>query len=224
MINRKLLLGVAGFTIATFIVAIFLIVHFSSSSQDYKSAQFLPSAQQLPNFSLEKNSLTSSKQFSVADFNKRWSLVFFGFTECSDVCPLTLQQLAKLLQLAQQYDQTQIQVVFISLDPERDTSEKIENYVNAFNPAITGLRGNNAELAKLSHFFAADYYRRASSAGSPLTIPAGIDMPAGIANDYQVEHSGRIFIINPQTKYIGSFPPPHRGEILWSDLQMIIKR
>jgi protein SCO1/2 len=222
MANSKMLL-VAGFAIAIFVGGILLIVSRQSSSPDYQSARLLPSAKQLPDFSLETSSI-NSHPFSPADFNNHWSLVFFGFTECSDVCPLTLQQLSVLPQLALQHHLPQLQIVFVSLDPERDTPEKIKSYLAAFNPTIVGLHGNSVELGKLSHFFAVDYYRSTSSVSSSIKNSMRSDMSAATTSNEKLEHSGRIFIINPQAKYVGSFAPPHQSESLWSDLQLIIKR
>lgn len=207
-------IGIVFFIGSTFFISsAFLPSHSHSATRTYESAQLLPVATQLPDFSLETVAV-NSPPFSAKNLNNHWSLVFFGFTECSDVCPLTLQQLTTFLDIAEQHHLAQVEVIFISLDPERDTPEKMKEYLKAFSPAIIGLRGTSGELAKLSHFFAVDYSISSRSA----------DETGNIANDYQVEHSGRVFIVNPQVKYVGSFSQPYTGEKIWSDLQMIIKR
>jgi protein SCO1 len=189
----------------------------------FHAAQLLPASKVLVSFKLEKN---QNDFFTAENFTGRWSLIFFGFTSCPDFCPLELQKLGSVLQYAQTSkvlpSHLPLQVIFISLDPERDTPEKIKNYTAFFHPQMLGLSGSNSELAKIAQFFGADYSRQGLRNGLPVSIPSGVDMPENIANDYQLEHSARIFIINPQGAYIGSFAPPHNSELLWADLQLII--
>ncbi len=187
------------------------------------SAQLLPASKAVPDIKLEKN---KTEIFTAENFNDRWNLIFFGFTNCPDFCPLELQKLGKLLQLSQQNQQSRfpVQVIFISLDPERDTSEKINAYTAFFHPQILGLSSSNVELVKVAHFFGSDYSRKATAAGAALNIPAGIDMPSYVENNYQVDHSARIYIVNPDSSYVGSFAPPHDAENMWSDLQLIMSK
>lgn len=187
------------------------------------SAQLLPIPKALPEIRLEKN---KTEKVTAENFNGQWSLIFFGFTNCPDFCPLELQKLGELLQLSQQSQRSQfpVQVIFISLDPERDSPEKINAYTAFFNPQIVGLSSSNSELVKVAHFFGSDYSRKATSAGAVLNIPAGIDMPSNVENNYQVDHSARIYIVNPDASYVGSFAPPHNAEHMWDDLQSIMSK
>ncbi len=209
-----------------------LVVSLSFALREYKlaahqslhSAQLLPASKATIEFRLEQD---VSTVVTTKDLIGRWSLIFFGFTNCPDFCPLELQKLGKLLELAQQdkdvFQNQPLHVIFISLDPERDTAEKLTTYTAFFHNEIRGLRGSNTELAKISHFFGADYSRVATRAGSVLSVPAGIDMPIDASSDYQVDHSARIYIVNPQAAYIGSFAPPHNAERIWEDLQVIVE-
>lgn len=199
----------------------FFIMRSFAVIPDFRSAQLLPSPKPIIGFTLENQ---EGNIFTSANFNQHWNLVFFGFTHCPDMCPLELQELSKVLKMAELSDQIHLQVVFISLDPERDTRETVAKYLAAFSPDIIGLRGANKDLANLNHSFAADYHRSAILAGSPLNIPAGINMPSDVNNTYQVDHSGRIYIVNPKGQYIGSFPFPHDAKKIWTDLQLILKR
>src|SRR5689334_14636201 len=107
MVNRKRLfvaISVMACLAIAIVIARNVVIGRHSHSQLYKSAQFLPVAKSLPNFSLTTSS-ANSRAFSSADFSNHWSLIFFGFTECSDVCPLTLQQLAALLRLSKKHSQ-----------------------------------------------------------------------------------------------------------------------
>ncbi len=187
------------------------------------SAQLLPATKALPEIRLEKD---KTGIFTTENFKGHWNLIFFGFTNCPDFCPLELQKLGKLLQLSQQTQQANfpVQVIFISLDPERDSPEKINAYTGFFHPQIVGLSSSNPELVKVAHFFGSDYSRKATKAGALLNIPAGIDMPDNVDNNYQVDHSARIYIVNPESSYIGSFAPPHNAEHMWGDLQLIMSK
>lgn len=198
------------------------------AEQPLFSAQLLPSATPLIKFSLEDQ---RGEKWNADNFKFHWSLVFLGFTHCPDLCPMELHELAGLLKLASQEPGIDVRVVFISLDPERDSKEKIADYLAAFSEQIIGLRGENTELAKVSHFFAADYVRSArlsstapANAGTAINIPACIDMPPHVDETYRVEHSPRIYIVDPMANYIGSFAPPFKAGLLWSELQVIIKR
>lgn len=182
-------------------------------------AQLLPAPKTLPEFTLENH------RGEVADatlFRGYWSLVFFGFTSCPDFCPLELQKLAKLLNLMGAGDE--LQVVFVSVDPERDRQEKLANYVGFFHPQIVGLRGSNLALANFSQFFGAAYDRSAIVESKLLTIPAGINLPINVGYQYQVNHSTRIFVVNPDGKFIGSFSSPYEMEAMLSDMQKLMGR
>ena len=220
MIKLKMVL-VIGLAILGLLLAGYGISPYLFTASGFHSAQLLPAPRPMIEFTLENQ---KGARFTEEELKGHWNLVFFGFTHCPDMCPLELQALTKVLQMAKQQNQTQVQAVFISLDPERDSAQKISNYLATFNSTMVGLRGANSELVLLNSFFNIDHSRSLVLSDSPLTIPAGVNMPDDIVGDYQVEHSGRIFIIDPDGKYLGSFAQPHSAKNIWEDLQMIIKR
>jgi protein SCO1 len=183
------------------------------------AAQLLPASKTLPEFTLENH---RGEAVDVSVFRNRWSLVFFGFTSCPDFCPLELQKLAKLLNLMGAGDE--LQVVFVSVDPERDGTEKLANYVGFFHPQIMGLRGSNLALENFAQFFGAAYDRSAIVESKLLTIPAGINMPTNAGEQYQVNHSTRVFVVNPAGEFIGSFTSPYEVESMLSDMQKLMGR
>jgi protein SCO1/2 len=190
-----------------------------SAASPLAVAQLLPAPKTLPEFALENH------RGEVADaniFRGHWNLVFFGFTSCPDFCPLELQKLAKLLNLMGGGDE--LQVVFVSVDPERDGQEKLASYVGFFHPQIVGLRGSNLELANFAQFFGAAYDRSAIVDSKLLTIPAGINMPTNVGEQYLVNHSTRVFIVNPGGEFIGSFASPYEEENILSDMQKLMDR
>lgn len=203
MLHRKIVMLV-GLVILSLALGAPWAARYFSSPEIFHNTQLLPVPKPLEKIALEND---KGELFSTEDFNQHWSLVFFGFTNCFDICPMELQQLSALLKLVPQDQKNRLQVIFISLDPERDTREKIADYLAHFNSHIIGVRGAAVELTNLSHFFAIDYAQTTNS-----------------ANTYQVEHSGRIFIINPSGQYIGSFSSPQQTENMWADLKILIKR
>lgn len=190
-----------------------------SAASPLTAVQLLPEPKPLSEFSLENH---RGEMVDANMLRSHWSLVFFGFTSCPDYCPLELQKLAKLLNLMGAADH--LQVVFVSVDPERDGQEKLANYVSFFHPQIAGLRGNNVELARFAQFFGAAYDRSAIISSKLIRVPAGINMPADASDQYQVNHSTRVFVVNPNGEFVGSFSSPYSVEDMLFDMQKLMER
>lgn len=126
----------------------------------------------------------------------KWTLVFFGFTNCPDICPTTLasfNELAGMLEEGKFAQDTQF--LLVSLDPARDTPEKLKTYVEFFNPDFTGVTGEFLAI----HRFATQL----NVAFQKVMLGDGKD-PA----NYTVDHSGHVALINPQGHYHGFFKSP----------------
>jgi protein SCO1/2 len=133
----------------------------------------------------------SNQAFGPAQLKGKWSLLFFGFTYCPDVCPTTLALLSQFYNKLPPDIAADTQVVLVSVDPGRDTPEKLRDYVRYFNPQFRGVTG---EFMALQQF--------ATSVNSPFTkTPGGGD-------NYQVEHSGNVVLMNPDGYYMGFFKAP----------------
>lgn len=148
---------------------------------------------------------TRGAPFTKAQLQGRWSLVFAGFTHCPDVCPNTLAVL-KTVKARLDAQQRDLQVVFVSVDPERDTAQKLGQYVHYFDPAFVGATGPNEELDKLARSLSLVYAK----------VPG--DAPAG----YTLDHSAALVLINPQAQVAAYFMPPHRVDTLSADLAGIV--
>jgi protein SCO1/2 len=104
----------------------------------------------------------TGKPRSIADFKGKVVFLFFGFTQCPDVCPTTMTELAAVLKaLGPKADQ--VQVLFVTVDPERDTQELLAQYVPAFHPSFLGLRGDAAATAATAKEFKVFYAKVAGS-------------------------------------------------------------
>ena len=132
------------------------------------------------------------KPFTAERLKGKWTLLFFGFTYCPDICPTTLGTLNKLYaELEKKGKAADLQIVLVSVDPARDTSAKLRDYVHYFNPAFIGARGEFMDTQK----FATD-------------LNAGFTKVPGMGDNYLIEHSGNIVVINPYGHYHGFFKPP----------------
>jgi protein SCO1/2 len=128
----------------------------------------------------------------------RWHLVFAGFTHCPDICPTTLTMLAELrLRLAGAGPQ----ILFVSVDPERDTPGRLTAYLRHFDPGFTGATGSPAAIAAFTR---------------ELGL-AQVKVP-GVGADYTVDHSAALVLIDPQVRVAGYFQAPHDVEALAADL------
>ena len=132
----------------------------------------------LPDLQFELTSDTD-KPATAADFRGKYVLLYFGYTHCPDVCPLTLVHLHLVMQkLGADADKTRI--LFVSVDPARDTPAVLRQYVTAFDPHVSGLTGTPSQLAAI-----AKRYRVAFNVGKP--------QPDG---GYEVNHSSGIYIFD----------------------------
>lgn len=120
------------------------------------------------------------KPRTLADFKGRVVVIFFGFTHCPDVCPATLAELA---QVAKELgpDAEKMQVLFVTVDPERDTPELLRQYVPSFNPDFLGLYGDAAATAQAAKEFKIFYQKQTQPGGS-----------------YSVDHSAGTYVLDPQ--------------------------
>jgi protein SCO1/2 len=106
----------------------------------------------------------------ISDFRGKLVLVFFGFTHCPDVCPSTLQEAAEALSLLSAEQAQRVQVVFVTLDPERDQPEMLEAYVKAFHPSFAWLRGSEEQTKAATKSFRVFYEKVTPKSGGPYTI------------------------------------------------------
>lgn len=135
-----------------------------------------------------------------------YSLVYFGFTFCPDICPMTLQTVADAVELLPGQKSELVQPVFITLDPERDTVDVMASYVSNFHPRMVGLTGTPEQVKQ-----AADAYRVFYRT-----------TPIGDEGDYTVDHSGFLYLMNRSGRYIDHFRKDVTVEQLTSRLRELL--
>ncbi len=140
----------------------------------------------------------------------KWTFVFFGYTSCPDVCPATLYVLSSIHGLL--VDESgkipeDMQVVFVSVDPARDTPAKLADYVSYFNKDFIGVTADKTEIDKLSRQFGAGYILEDKNA----------------AGDYNVAHTSAIFLVDPYGRLVATFSQPHQAPTITSQYKKIRK-
>jgi protein SCO1/2 len=163
-------------------------------------------ARALPEFELIDHNRNTLNRDSL---NGKWGLMFFGYTHCPDICPITLQTMSDMVKAIEDPDVVkELSIYFVSVDPERDTPEILAGYVTYFNPDFTGA---TAPIEKLT----------------PLTRSIGIAHQIRNKTDdkpeYDVDHSSAIVLINPQAEFAGLFSAPQDALVMARDITRIIE-
>ena len=152
---------------------------------------FWPNPKQIREFSMLDQ---TGNQFGIEQLNDKWSLIFFGYTHCPDVCPITMSVLAESYnQLVEKT--VNLQIIFVSVDTERDTTEKLSQYVAYFNDAFIGLGGETENIDSLTKQIGIAYYLNNEEQ----------------TEDYLVDHSASIFVFDPKAQMVGKLSPPHQS-------------
>ena len=148
----------------------------------------------------------NGKERTLADFRGKAVVVFFGYTQCPDVCPTTLAALAEAMKrLGPEADR--VQVLFITVDPERDTPDLLSKYIPAFDPRFVGLRGDAEQTARTAKEFKILYQKQ----------------PGASPGSYTMDHSAGTFIFDPQGRlrlYVGLAQGP---DVFAHDLRELLK-
>ncbi len=137
----------------------------------------------------------------------QWTFVFFGYTYCPDVCPTTLGVMKRLRSGLNRDEQPQ--VLFISVDPARDSLDLLKNYVSAFDPAFIAATGSDEALAPLLKHLGAMFQRNNESADQ---------------DHYTVDHTAAIFLVDPQARLKAVFSPPFMPQAMLADFRRLTRR
>lgn len=187
--------------IGLWVAAIAAMIIFAAarwSGQDKDVAETVPAF--TPGFSLADD---AGRTRTEAEFRGKFLLVFFGFTNCPDVCPTTLSEVAQVMDDLGA-EAGKVQPLFISIDPERDRQLGLADYTAAFHPAILGLAGTEAETRAAAESFKIFYEREADSTAS---------------GGYTMSHSPGLFLIGPDGDWIRQFSYGTPAADILSDLQ-----
>lgn len=158
---------------------------------------------ELPAFSLRQSDGT---QLVPGELKGHWTLVFLGFTHCPDVCPLTLAQLAQAQkQWATLPESTRPRVLFVSVDPERDTPDRIGEYAHAFHRDTLAATADVPALEAFARSLSMVFAKAPVEDGTP-------------ADQYSVDHSAALAVLDPQGRMSGLVQPPFDAKAIASDM------
>jgi len=173
-----------------------LLAHLLGKNPQLQSGTWLPRARPLAEFHLQDS---SGHDYSSDRLRGHPTLLFFGFTHCPDVCPTTL---ATLAQPELQKALPSAQVLFVSIDPDRDTGAALQSYLSAFSNRFVGVRGERAALAPLLK--------------SLNAIAVREELPGG---EYTMDHSATLYLLDTRGRLVAVFSPPFSATALAADLR-----
>ena len=163
----------------------------------------LPAGNELPDFSLVDH---SGEAIGKSVFEGQWDVVFFGFTHCPDICPMTLGLLRQATdRLATAGDESVPRIVLVSVDPERDTPEALAKYIGYFGDDNLGITGELAEVSRLTDALGIFFAKAALEDGG-----------------YTVDHSTVVLAIDPEGRFRALFTSPHTVDGFVHDLPLIM--
>ncbi len=163
-------------------------------------------------------------EFDRDDVEGRWSLLFFGYALCPDVCPTELYQMAEMMR-AIESDSAELpqapQVVFVSVDPGRDTPEALQQYAGFYHPSFLGVTAAQPVVDELARSMGVFYERVYYRDGEPLALEPGQAVPADLEKSYLINHSAAIYLLDPAARLHAIFMPPHDPATMLRDLAAI---
>jgi protein SCO1 len=164
----------------------------------------LPQSRNLPDLNLSNQ---DGQAVAVDQLKDQWSLLFFGYTFCPDICPATLAQLRQLQGQLPPETLAKLRIVLVSVDPHRDTPEQLKKYLDYFDAGFIGLTGEEANIQKLAN---------------AVSIPF---IPADTSEEnYTVDHSGNLVLIGPDGKQRGFIRAPINNAKLAAQLPGLFER
>ena len=188
------------------------LYHFLFAQKEMQLIRTFDQPRMIDSFSAHDH---NGQPFTEQSFLGKWSIVFFGFTTCPDVCPTAMSNINQVVQKLDADLLKDTQVVMISVDPERDTIERLSKYVPAFNKDFVGVNGSLEETRKLTKSMGVSFFK----------VPGHTD-----PDNYLVEHTARWFIIDPLGRRFALLSPdevpPQQDliEIVSSDYRLLRKQ
>lgn len=198
--SRGRALIVALLAVAAMLGALVVARGLLEDSAQLQAASIYPEARPIQPFELAG---AGGEAFTEADLKGNMTLLFFGFTNCPDICPDTLSVLAQAMdKLETMRVEKRPEVVFVSVDPQRDAGGTMQDYVDYFDPGFRAVTGDDQALAGLTDQVGAMFVRYSPDENGY----------------YSVDHSGMVVIIDARGRMIGRFTPSSSAESIAADL------
>lgn len=150
----------------------------------------------------------NGEPFGPADLQGKLSLMFFGFTQCPDICPATLARTVAAWKELSERQRSQVQLVFVSFDPQRDTVEHLKEYLAFFDPAVIGLTGTPEQVATMARGYGVVYLQEQAEPGQE--------------KDYLFSHSDFVYLMDQQGRVRKLFKSDFDSEELINDVRSLL--
>lgn len=220
VLTSKAKRGLIAFAIFDVAVIVALVFLYSLKSERDSTAELrelgvtvYPDIRPVQQFNLVDETMST---YTNTDLDGHWTMLFFGFTSCPDICPLTMAELKKFYeQLNDTAIKDDLEIVMVSVDPERDDPEAIGNYVDRFNERFTGVTGEFSEIAHMASQFFVAYSEPLHEHDSEKNSH---EMSG---SNYLIEHSGHIAVVDSFGNFHAVMRPPHRARDLVKAYTMI---
>jgi len=201
--------------------AVIAVAYFSVlrlySSDDRQHQHGVSKQQDIPAGTLPGGPFTlvdhTGRTVTDKDFRGSFLLVFFGYTHCPDICPLTLAEVSATLK-ALGKDARYVRPLFITVDPERDTPEVLASYVRAFHPAIIGLTGTPQQIRSVTKAYNA-YYAK---------VPLKTNGKVSQSSHYSVDHSAFTYLMGPNGNFLEVFRFGTSPEKMAEKIREVLKK
>ncbi|MFC3193887.1 SCO family protein [Marinicella sediminis] len=177
-----------------------------TSSTDFQALKLFPQGKPFSGFQLTSH---LSESWQAEQFKGEYSVVFFGFANCPDICPTTLLDLQIVEQKIKATGTQPPRIIFVSVDPDRDTPALLKDYIEYFNPDFYALTGDEANILSIASQLGVAYRVEDHEIGDQV---------------YDVDHASALFVINPQGERIGLFTAPHQADAIAADLIQLINQ
>ena len=203
--NEKIIIKILAFFLMITVItncSRTLARYYASKKNEFSTV--LDNPMSLSDFNLTAD---DGSNFNLETLKGNWSLLFFGYTHCPDVCPLTLHQLGQANKALDESMTELPNIIMVSVDPDRDSIEILHQYVNSFSQKVIGVTGFLDEINKLT---------------SQLGIFYKINKEEG--ENYSVNHSAAVIMINKNAEFHAVFSAPHSTEHFVTDLPKIMAK
>ncbi len=174
-------------------------------SKQLETATVLPHTRSIANFALTDN---KDKLYTNQNLQGHWSLLFFGFTNCGHICPTTMAELKKMTNILHKQNIKAPQIVLISVDPKRDTPQRLNQFVTGYDNSFIGLTGTMTKIDALAKNLNVLYLKF---------------KPKNSDKEYDIDHSGTLLLLNPQGQLAALFSMPHKAKAMAHDFTLIQK-
>lgn len=185
--SRKLLLTLGLTAIASLSAYMLFNQSAEEPKKPHKALSTLSDAPQGGNFTLS----SLKGPISLSDYQGKWVYLYFGYTFCPDICPTNLGNLSMAYHMLNADEKSKLQFIFISVDPNRDTPERLAEYANYFDMNLIGATGSSEDIENISRNYGAVYVSHQSDKDDKY---------------YPVDHSAFTYVVNPQGKLVGQLP------------------